>query len=249
VGIYQAAVQVSIILDVIVGTFNTVFASRISRLHFASDTARLDELFKISTKWAFYTSMPAFLVLCCSAHELLRISYGPAYGGGAVPLIILSLGSMADAASGAAGYLLAFTGFQKRLTAISGVTLVVAIFLNYLLIPRFGLIGAAVATAFAHAGVCLAFLITVHRCLGVWPYDRRWLKGLLAGALTCAIVLLARPLAANSDLGQFLLTLGISVGVFPAALFVLGLDPEDKEFVRMIRMRFSSDRIAKSSSH
>ena len=249
VGVYQAAVQVSIILDVIVSTFNTVFASRISRLHFASETARLDELFKISAKWAFYTSIPAFLVLCCSARELLRLSYGPAYSGGAIPLIILSLGSMADAGSGAAGYLLAFTGHQKRLTVISGVTLVAAILLNYLLIPRFGLIGAAVATAFAHAGVCLAFLITVRSCLGVWPYDRRWLKGLLAGTVTCAIVLLARPLAASSDLGQFLLTLAISLGVFPAALFILGLDPEDKEFVHMIRMRFRSDQIAKSGSH
>lgn len=240
VGIYQAAVQVSIILDVIVSTFNIVFASRISRLHLACETSRLDGMFKISTKWAFYTSIPVFLALCGSARALLNLTYGPVYGAGALPLIILSVGSMADAASGAAGYLLAFTGLQKRLTVISGTALTIAIILDYLLIPRFGLLGAALGTAVAHAGVCMAFLISVRKSLSVWPYDRRWAKGLIAMAVTAGVLLLAHPLGAGSDWSQVALTVAIAFGVFPTALFVLGLDPEELDFVRIVRLRFKA---------
>jgi O-antigen/teichoic acid export membrane protein len=82
---------------------------------------------------------------------------------------------------GAASYLNRPLELQKRYSLLSGITLGAAglnLILNLILVPAYGIVGAAMATLAAYAFVTLAFFLSVHRQARV-PF----------GDLTCSLLL------------------------------------------------------------
>lgn len=235
VGIYQAAAQCSLVLGIVAAGFNSVVAPRISFLFQKAQTERLTELYQVASKWMFYVSVPLFLLLCCASRQLLTAVYGIAYVGGAQPLLILSVMWLLDGLAGPVGILLTFTGRQGRFSVISGGGLILSIVLNYLLIPRFGISGAAVATAFADIALLAALLLAARDRSGSWPFDRRWLKGMVAAAVTAALLWILRPMDVRPAALGLILTLVSSVTLFAVGLMILGLDAEDRELVKILR--------------
>lgn len=229
VGIYQAASQTSALFDLMPNIFNNVIAVRVSDLYVRGDIKRLDELFKVGAKWSFYLSLPLFLVVCAAPGGVMEVFYGVNYQRGAWPLLIICMGLMSDAVIGAAAQILIFSGYQKLAGSISATALISAIVLNYLLVPRFGMIGGAISTALAEAGMLVGSLLSVKSRIGIWPYDRRWLKGI--GAVLCAAAGLwfLRIWMGVSAEHAPILNLIVAEGVFWAVLLMFGLDPEDKK--------------------
>ncbi len=237
VGIYQAAAQSSIVFAVIIGAFNVIFSPMIPGLHHTREKKRLEELFRVSTKWALYLSLPLYLTICFAPREIMIVVFGPEYVSGFSTLIILSTGQLINAGTGTVGQLLVMTGFQNRWFSLSAVMSFASIALSLLLIPRLGLVGAALGTAGSVSGLFILGLLQVRHCLGLWPYDRRYLKGLLATALSLAALFVLSLIDITSPMFSLMLTLFVSAGVFGSTLLFLGLDSEAWEFIRMIRAR------------
>jgi O-antigen/teichoic acid export membrane protein len=93
--------------------------------------------------------------------------FGPDFTAAQTSLQILALGHLVAAATGPVGYLLNLTGFQDFSARILGVSAVANILLNGLLIPIFGMEGAAFATAATVTGSNVALYILSVRKLGV----------------------------------------------------------------------------------
>jgi O-antigen/teichoic acid export membrane protein len=237
VGIYQAASQASVVFGFIPAIFNSVIASRVSDLHARAEIERLGELYKLGAKWSFYLAMPLFLVVCSTPGGVMEILYGVPYLRGAWPLLILCAGLMSDVVIGAGPTVLIFSGNQKLMGVISASALISTIILNYLLVPRIGMIGGAVSACIPEVGMMFAFLMSVKSCVGVWPHDRRWFKGIVATACSAAALWLLHGWMAG--FGQFapFPNLIVAEGVFWAVLFLAGLDPEDKELFATNRGR------------
>lgn len=235
VGTYQAAAQASVLLSVIEGAFNAVVAPRISFLYQSSLTKRLEQLYKVATKWMVYTSVPFALVFCFAPGKVLAAMYGARYTGGARPLIIFSIMRLFDVLAGPAGILLIFTARQKLFSVISGGGLLVCAILNYLLIPRFGSVGAALATASASIGMMMALMIAVRARIGAWPWDWRWAKGIVAIVMAAIALLLVRHIDLQLALLGVVFRLALSTTVFVGSLLLLGLDSEDREMIRTLR--------------
>jgi O-antigen/teichoic acid export membrane protein len=231
VGIYQAASQTSALFDLVPNIFNNVIAVRVSDLYVRGDLKRLDELFKVGAKWSFYLSMPLFLVMCAAPGGIMAVFYGVHYQRGGWPLLIICMGMLSGAVVGAAAQILIFSGHQKLAGSISTITLISAMVLNYFLVPRFGMIGGAISTALAEAGMFFGLLLAVKNRIGIWPYDRRWLKGV--GAAVCAAVglwVLRIWMGASAQLAP-IPNMIVAEGVFWVVLLLLGLDPEDKKLL------------------
>ena len=64
-------------------------------------------------------------------------------------LLILLIGQIVNAMSGSVGFILQMTGREKVYQNILLLTLVINITLNIILIPKFGIEGAAIASAFS----------------------------------------------------------------------------------------------------
>lgn len=238
VGVYQAASQSSLLFAVILSGFGTIFSPMIADLYQKTEMDRLQELFRVSTKWALYMSLPLFLMICFFSEEVMILLFGSEYKSGGLPLLVLSVGQLINAGTGAVGLLLLMTGHQVRWLLISSSMVVTDILLNWVLIPTLGVVGAALGTTCAVGGLFFLALFQVKRSLGIWPYDIRYFKGFLAGGLIIGVLLLVRILLMipQNPYHLFLVCL-MSYIIFGSTLIVLGLDNEDLQFLRLLRGR------------
>lgn len=238
-GIYMAASQISLLFTVVLSAFNTVFAPMIAELYGKGERRELESLYRISTKWGLYVTAPLFLLILAFPTELLSL-LGEGYGDGALPLTLLAGGQMVNLATGAVGMILVMSGRQNRLLALSALTLALNVVLNLLWIPRFGLPGAALATAVSLAALFSTALLAVRRAPGVWPYDRRYLKGGLAALATGAVLLVLRLAVPGAGLVHIAFALPAAYGVFAGVLAAQGLDREDGELAARLLDRLKT---------
>ena len=113
------------------------------------------------------------------------------------------------------------------------------ILLNSLLISTFGLIGAAIGTALTITSVFLLGLFQVKRKLNLWPYDRRYLKGLVATLITIVSLMLFSLLNISSPAFTIIGLGSLAISVFGISLLFLRLDPKDKLLILAIRERLN----------
>lgn len=237
IGIYQAAVQCGFMLAIVLSAFNAIFSPLIAELYRKGEIGRLDRLFKISTKWGLYCCAPFGLVLMLAPRETMTFFFGPQYEGGAVVLIIVTMTQLINVGTGAVDHLLIMTGQQRSWVMISAFMLVVNLTLGFLLIPRWGLLGAALSTATTYTGLFVAGLLHVKRTLGVWPYEMQYLKGLLAAVLAGFAVMFVRASGMGPPTLIFCGSVATALLVFGVTLFTLGLDREDREFLGLMWRR------------
>jgi O-antigen/teichoic acid export membrane protein len=237
VGIYQAVSQTSTVFAIILAGFSLVFTPMIADLYHRKKMHRLQELFQISTKWGLYLSLPIILLIVFFPREILSLLYDPRYAAGWLPFLLLSLGQLINVGTGAVGPIFVMTGHQHRWMILTGTCFLVNITLILCLLPVLGLAGAALGTSLSLAGMFLIGLFVLRKKLGLWPYDRRYRKGLVATLVTSGILLILRFSGFSID-GPVLLVIILGVvAVFFCLLLLQGLEKEDGEFLRLIRER------------
>lgn len=247
-GVYQSLSQLSISLAVILGSFGSIFSPMTAVLHHRGEMKRLEEVFRVSTKWSLYVSIPPFLVMCFASREVLTVLFGKPYEIGWAALIILGIGQLVNAGTGPVNGLLLMSGLQNYLFVISGVSLCAGAGMSIFLIPRWGMAGAAVATAISIAGMFTCAIFVGKRELNLLPYDRRYWKGLVAAAMAVGALLLLRQINISSPLLNVAAVCTVATTVFAAVLLLGGLDEEDWDFIKLVRKRFTAKKTAYSGS-
>lgn len=236
VGVYQAAAQLSVIMALVLNAFNMILMPMIAEQYHKRDMKQLEELFRVNTKWGIYCIIPVVLVILFAAGDVMTVLFGSEYTRGSTALFILTIGQFINIATGATGTILIMTGRQTAWFRLSMLILAINLALNLTLIPIWGMNGAAVATSVTVGGLFALGLVVVHRIHHIWPYDRRYLKGVLAAAVTAALLVGVRLLQLESTLNLLVTTLVAAVG-FYGLLLLLGLDTEDRTFVESILRR------------
>jgi O-antigen/teichoic acid export membrane protein len=226
-GIFQAVSQASIVFTVILSGLNVIFAPLIADLYHTAELDRLNELFKISTKWGLYISIPLFLLIVFFPKDIIYVIFGQEYVAGTFSLIVLSISQLINAGTGAVGLLLVMTGKQKDWLFITFGTFIITSFISILVIPIWGLNGAAVTTAVGTSFVFIFSLFRVLATLKLWPYDLRYLKGLAATSMTAIVLFILTLLNLRSPLLKISIAGVACVLVFSLTLTLLKLDPED----------------------
>jgi O-antigen/teichoic acid export membrane protein len=233
-GIYQAAAQVSIWFALVMATFSTVLAPLISTLHQAGDRERLAESYRVATKWGTYLCVPMALLAILVPGRMMEVLFGADYGAGRAALLVLALGQFINVATGAVGPMLIMTGHPRRWAIHNLAALAIAVLLNLLLTPRLGVLGAALSTSSALVVLFGSGLFAVRRTVGMWPYDRRFLKGVVAGAVAAVCLVLVERLAWQPAWIVLVIEVALAFGVFGFVLWRLGLDEEDRMMIRNV---------------
>ncbi|UXN74424.1 polysaccharide biosynthesis C-terminal domain-containing protein [Devosia sp. A8/3-2] len=87
--------------------------------------------------------------------------FGESYGNAAILLVILSVGFLADAATGPSRSVLMLTGHEKRYAAIFGLTTLASIPAQIVVLPSFGVIGVAIVSSLSRV---LAYSLLSWQC-------------------------------------------------------------------------------------
>jgi O-antigen/teichoic acid export membrane protein len=244
-GVFGVAKRLSMIIGALLTSVTVLFNPMVADLHHRGRARELDRLFKTATRWLFTLGWPVCLVEVLFAPEIVRL-FGRGFASGAAALVILALGQLVNVGTGTVSNLLAMAGHARLTLANSIAFLVLSLILDLLLIPRYGLLGAAVANAGAVAAVNLLRLWQTRRVLGIGPYDRRFLRPLVAGLLAGAVAR-GLPLPGLHGLPGLGLRCALLGVLYLGLLAALGIEQQDREVARaaLARLRRGGRRHAK----
>lgn len=189
VGIFGAVDRILPLVSLPLESINVIFSPMISSFYGEKALSRLEDLFKTETRWAISLCLPLFLSLSIFARPTMNI-FGSSFIEGATALVILSAAQMVRVSVGSTGPMLMMTGYQRISLANTFCTALITITLNYFLIPRYGIIGAAIATAISVIVINLAEVTQIYYLLNIHPFRADILKPFVAGILTTLVFLL-----------------------------------------------------------
>lgn len=216
VGVYNIAALIGSLITFVLLSFNMIFSPVVSDLFHRDRFDLLLPIFRSVTRWTIIFSLPIYAWVLAAGETTLGV-FGTEFIRGYGALALLGTGLMIAVSTGPVGVALAMTGHQKWNVYNAIAMAVIAIGLNFILVPRMGLAGAAIAGAAAQALVKIARLIQVRFLLKMTPYDRSTLKVLATGVITIGLALLSR---------QYLkIPRGVewSAAVFAVSVIVVGL--------------------------
>lgn len=231
VGIYNVSVLVAGALYVPLLAANQLFAPVASRLYSNGDREELAAVYAAVTRWILSVSLALAVVLVVLRREVLSL-FGPEFTAGTTVLTLFVLAQLWNAATGPSGDLLMMTDHQYAVMVNEWTFGVANVVLNYVLILRYGIVGAALATAGVLAARNLVKLAEVWRFERMQPYSWRLYKptvaAVVAGLGTWTVRLATEPITG--------LVAGVTVGLtlYAATLYRLGIEPVDRRLYALI---------------
>lgn len=164
VAAYSAASRVADLVVFGLSSLNLMVAPKISALYTAGDFDALRRMLRKTAWFVFLFAVGVFLVFCLVGEWLLGI-YGSSFRSGFSALIILAAAQVFNSSTGSVGFLLSMTGRHKVALLIMLISAALSVPLYYLLIPLYGGVGAAVASA---VGIVVwNLLMLLYACLKV----------------------------------------------------------------------------------
>lgn len=146
VGLFSIANKTAILVSFILSCVNTVIAPRFAALYQERNIKELQSVVIKATVLVVVIAAPIVIIMM-SFPSVIMSFFGSQFIEGAPVLVILALGQFVYVVTGAVGFLLTMSGHEGVMRNIMILCSVVLILLNFLLIPRFGAYGAAVATS------------------------------------------------------------------------------------------------------
>lgn len=162
-GIYAVANHGAELIIFILFAVNSALAPRVVSLYTSGETKKLQDIITASTRIVLLFSLPIALTLMVFGHWFLLL-FGEAFTDGRTTLAILSAGQLVNASMGSVGLLLIMTGHERNAALGVGISAVLNIILNALLIPEWSIEGAAIATAIS--------MVTWNILLAIWVYKK-----------------------------------------------------------------------------
>jgi O-antigen/teichoic acid export membrane protein len=144
-GIYSVSMRLASFAAFAFVSVGVMIGPQIAELHTRDKRRELQRILTLGARTSLAFAAPMVLGLAVGASTLLAM-FGSEFGQGWIPLIILACGQLVSCLAGFAFLLLTMTGNQRVVAWVLGGSAALNVGLNAALIPRFGMLGAAVAT-------------------------------------------------------------------------------------------------------
>lgn len=169
--VYAAATRLLVVGQLANQAISMAVQPRIAGLLATEDPAGANRVYRSSTAWLVLLAWPFYLLVAGFASQILLL-FGRDYVAGQHVVVILCLAMLAATACGMVDVMLNMAGRTTWNLANVTVAVVVNVTLNVLLIPAYGIVGAAVAWAVAIVVKNVLPLAQIWRTLGLHPFDR-----------------------------------------------------------------------------
>lgn len=182
-GIFGVTMYFGVVIAMPVRLVYSSATTQVSENWKSNDVANIAKMYRSSCLYLTIIALVLFLGVWVNIDNIMMI-LPPKYAAGKYVILFMGLGAIIDMVTGLNGIILTTSKLYKYDTYFIISLIGLTIGINYLLIPRFQIVGVAIAYA------CSMFTINLFRFLFVWwkfkmqPYTLEWLKILVAGAIT-----------------------------------------------------------------
>ncbi len=238
VGFYNAAVPISLLLMTSVSLFSFMFFPIITQQYAKGNKENVRQLSQQTGKWVYMLSLPLFILLIIFPGVFIKILFGKEYLIASNALRFLSIGAMFANLSDVSKMLLSMKGKSKLILKDILFVLTLNTLLNLILIPLYGITGAAIATMISFIILGLIFAFQSWKILGIVPLRRKMINITFIALIPTGLLLLIKQFI---EINLFtLIVLGILfISLYILLILVTGcLDKNDKLILDLIKEKF-----------
>jgi len=239
VAVYGAAKPIANTLTVVLGAVNFLYLPLVSQLFGKNKMKEIKRTYAIITKWITAITLPIFLVTFLFSRGVIWVLYGARYLDASPVLSILALTFFLHVAFGPNGITLVIFGENKFVTLATTIAALINVILNILLIPLFGVTGAAVATLVTYSISNAAYNVKLLIKYSIHPFTKNYLKPIVI-CIPIAIVI-SRYFSRVGLFDLVLLFLLFLVIYIIALIFTRSFDWEDISLLLILEQRLGLD--------
>src|SRR3989344_9229436 len=239
VGYYNAAVPIAMLLLLAPELFTQLFFPIIAKEYSKKNYSTIKELSKQVGKWIFIINLPIFILIILFPGALINILFGKEYLVAAQALRILSVGALVSSIFIISQNIISMIGKSRLLLYNIIITTALNIMLNIMLVPRFGINGAALSASLSFIMLNAIMVFEAKHYMNIIPLRRKMLKILLVSLIPTALLILAKNFIV---LNLFTIIL---LGIFFIALYAFlmlatgCLDRNDAMIIETIKKYFA----------
>jgi len=162
VALFSSSQRIGMLISLFLVSINFIVAPRFADLYFKKQYQDLLQVFKKSALFVSLITMPLVIGVAFYAEYVLSI-FGDEYVDSSFVLRVLCVGQIVNVLTGSVAILLNMTGNESLVRNVSLMGACLSLVSGFLLIPEFGLLGAAISTAFTISVVNVVNLCFVVR--------------------------------------------------------------------------------------
>ncbi|MBU1139079.1 MAG: oligosaccharide flippase family protein [Proteobacteria bacterium] len=174
-GIYRASAQLASLVSFGLGASNGIMAPLIAELYSNGKHADLRKTLRFSVALVGSVGVVSALTMGIWGEFALKL-FGPEYQTGYYSLLILLTAQAINALCGPTGFMMSMTGHQVQAARLFTMSALISALLNILLIPSYGILGAAAANAIGIVLWNLSILVFLKHRLKIDPSVLVWLS-------------------------------------------------------------------------
>ena len=166
---YYGAARTLMMVSFVAFSVSAAAGHHFSRYHLAGDHEGLAAFVAKTVRWTFWPSLFATVAVLVLGWPLLRL-FGPSFVGAYPAMFVLALGPLARASVGPSERLLTMAGSQRACALVYAAAFTVNLAGCTLLIPAYGILGAAAAPTAAMMFESAALFFVVRSRLGIHAF-------------------------------------------------------------------------------
>jgi O-antigen/teichoic acid export membrane protein len=236
VGLYGVAQALQLAGGLFLTSIAGVWAPVVVDIYERGDIPRLESLYQTINRWVATFSVPVFVALILQPEFFSRMLAGQAGNEAASLVAILAVGNLFFVATGSASHLLSMTGRPGMNLVNSVLSVGLYAGLGVIFVPRYGVVGMAVVDAVVTALVNVVRMIEAKIVVGVQPFGRTFMKPIAATLGAAAVLTMWRVFLGHSTPAAAS-GLAVAFVIYVSILKVLGLDPEERHVIDVVKAR------------
>ncbi len=176
VGVYNAVYPLVGFLSLVIVSMGYVYVPVTARLWGQNNTAPLGSIYAVMTKWCFLLTFPLFALIFVYPEFFITKLYGAEYVSGATALRILALGFITNSYFGFNYHTLLASGDSDFLMKCSVASAGINTVINFMLIPEYGMVGAAIGTAISYSSIEVLMTLRAWKKQNMHPFTSMYRK-------------------------------------------------------------------------
>ncbi len=241
VGLYNAAITIVGLFSIAQDLFMQIFIPVISRNLSLGKKEVIKEVSKQVFKWILIINLPLFLILFLFPGVIINLFFGAEYLFAEDALKILALGALFSGFMSLFIGLISTKGKTKKTLAMFIVFSVLNVILDIILIPIYGIEGAASATAIVWVIFTITLFINIKKEYGFYPIKKAAIKIAFVSIIPSLILyVMSENLIPN--LPNLILSGVVFAVIYILLIFITkSLDNNDWEIINSIKTKFGLD--------
>ncbi len=239
VGLYNAAAPIARIIVTFMFSSHFLLIPIMAKLYSQNLMTELKINYQVLTKWILFAMLPLFFTFVFLPEAVLGFLFGVNYVEASLPLQILSICFVIHVVLGPSGAALVSMGRTRFAMMASVIGAVLSIVFNAILIPRWGINGAAIATAIALLSVHGLYSLRFYQVSRVHPFTRNYVTFLLVSSLVIVLISVFTRGFFSSNL-LLLLSYPVIMMVVCGAVLLLSRSIDKEDIMLLLTMEKSA---------